>query len=461
MSQMKIKPNFWRGACSALVLCTAPVMAQIGIWTSAAELDSIPTFGPAWQEVLRGANQDCANPNLSNQNDNTNVYVLAAGIVYARTGNALYQAKVITACEKLLQQGRPDSTSLAWARETGAYVMAADLVGYRTAAFEEWLRQMAEIYVAVDKRTLRNVFAGRPNNWGSHAFASLCAIYRFLQDTTALVAMRDYWIRGITGPNPGFEYGTDLSWHADETNPRIINPKGATKEGVNIDGIVPDDMRRGSSFRDPPKRTQYPWEFLQGQVTAARILERAGMPIWNSGDSAIYRVAYHLQIRLHNAYGRWAAEGDDEWVLPFLDKAYGTNWSSSQPRLWRHGKNAGWGYVTLARSRREFEKPSAPETGQTPAVPGAYKLYQNQPNPFNPATAIYFSLPQAEHVRLAIYDYTGQLVTLLRDESLSAGTYAQIWNTESANGRRVASGVYFCYLRAGAHVEKIKMMVLR
>jgi hypothetical protein len=323
--------------------------AQIGIWTSAAELAKIPMAGPAWDAVLLGASQDCSHPDVANQDDDTNAYVLAAAIVYARTGDARYKDKVVAACEKLVAKGDPGGKTLAWARETGAYAMAADLVGYRTPAFEAWLRNMAETYKAEDKRTLRKMFEKRANNWGSHAFGALCAIYRYLGDNTALAAVCDYWIRGVDGPNPGFNYDEDdLSWHVDENNLRLYNPKGAMKKGMNIDGLMPDDMRRGGSFQNPPGYTNYTWGFMQGQIMAARILERAGMPIWAVGDSAIYRAAYGLQVRLENQYGGWAAHGDDEWMLPFLDKAYGTQWSAQQKDLWKHGKNAGWGYVTLA-----------------------------------------------------------------------------------------------------------------
>jgi hypothetical protein len=326
-------------------------LAQIGIWTSAAELAKTPMSGPAWEAVLEGANQDCSNPNVSNQDDNTNVYVLAAAVVYARTGDARYKNKVVAACEKLAATRRPGGRNLAWARETGAYALAADLVEHRTPAFETWLRNMAEVYVAEDRRTMRQMFEERPNNWGSHAFGSLCAIYRYLEDSTALARIRDYWIRGVLGPNPGYEYGDDLSWHFDTKNLRLFNPKGAMKKGMTIEGVIPDDMRRGGSFKEPPDYTGYAWGFMNGQIVAARILERAGLPIWAVGDSAIYRAAYCLQVRFENTYGGWAAKGDDEWMLPFLDEAYGTQWSDNQERLWKHGKNAGWGYVTLGNRR--------------------------------------------------------------------------------------------------------------
>ena len=111
-------------------------------------------------------------------------------------------------------------------------------------------------------------------------------------------------------------------------------------------------MRRGGVISNPPIFTGYPWESLQGLITAARILERAGLPIWNIADNAIYRAVYRLEIDYATQFGnQWKAEGDDTWQLLFIDKAYGSNFASNPmdpERLWKFGKIAGWGYVTLA-----------------------------------------------------------------------------------------------------------------
>ena len=154
--------------------------------------------------------------------------------------------------------------------------------------------------------------------------------------------MRDYWVQGFTGPDPGFTYGSDMSWHPNPATPFVINPKGSMKQGIDIDGIIPDDMRRGGSFTTgTPSETGYPWEHLQGIVMAARVLDRAGMSIWQEADQAIYRAAYALQIRIA---GTFVASGDDLWQLAFLDDAYGTSWSGSQ-NVWKAGKNTGFAYV--------------------------------------------------------------------------------------------------------------------
>ncbi|MFQ5652810.1 MAG: FlgD immunoglobulin-like domain containing protein [bacterium] len=310
--------------------------------------------GEAWETVLEGADRNCSRPRISNKDDRTNVYVLAAAIVYARTGQVEYKKKVVRACEKLVGRGRPRGRTLAWARGVGAYALAADLVGYRTPEFEAWLLAMAEGFEARDRRTLRQMFQERPNNWGAHAFGSLCAVYRYLGMFSSLEEIRKYWIQGVTGPNPGFKFGSDSTWHVDKHDPRWINPRGAVKDSLNIDGIIGDDLRRAGSLSKPPTFTNYAWEGLQGLVMAARILERARLPIWVVGDSALYRAAHALQVRFSNEFGpEWRARGDDQWLLPFIDAAYGTSWSHDQSHLWQHGKGAGWGYVILAETTPE------------------------------------------------------------------------------------------------------------
>lgn len=428
--------------------------AQIGIWTSAAELADKPMAGPAWEAVKQAA--DNADPNaatVSDQDSNNNAEILAAGIVYARTGGETYKQKVIAACEKLVNGGKPGDRTLAWARETGAYAMAADLVSYRTPQFELWLRNMAENYVASDDRTLLYMFKKRPNNWGTQAFGSLCAIYAYLQDTPRLIEVHDYWIQAVIGPKPPeLTYGDDISWHVDPNNLRLINPKGAMKQGLNIDGILPDDMRRGGSFQIPPQHTGYAWEVLQGVVAGARILERGGMPIWDVADSAIYRAFYALQVRWENEFGGWKAEGDDLWMLPFVDHAYGTNYAEEQPeRVWKHGKNTGWPYVV-------WQGTSGIKESHSTAVLPVRQLCQNYPNPFNSVTTIQYGLLQASYVRLIIYDELGRLVSTLIDNFQNAGTYSVDWHGLNGN---LPSGNYFCRLWAGSDVETIKLVLMR
>jgi hypothetical protein len=335
--------------------------AQKGLWSSEAELKKNPVAGQAWEAVLEAANTDFSKPVINNNNSNDDVNCLAAAIVYARTGNNLYREKVISALEYNVSKGNPGFDSngiLTWCRNTGAYALAADLIGYHNKRIEEWFRNMVEVYrdPGNHNNTIEEIFYRRANNWGTQAFGTLCAVYAYLGDRTKLQRIRNYWVQMVTGPNPGATYGSDISWHADPGNLRLINPAGSVKEGINIDGIMPDDMRRNGSFSNPPPKaiTSYHWEALQGIISGARILERYDpeLSIWGIGDKAILRAVKILETDWKTKYNEqgsnWASTGDDVWMLPFIDSVYGTDFAkeTSEPEnLWKHGKNAGWAYV--------------------------------------------------------------------------------------------------------------------
>lgn len=90
------------------------------------------------------------------------------------------------------------------------------------------------------------------------------------------------------------------------------------------------------------------------------------------------------------------------------------------------------------------------------------RLAQNHPNPFNPVTAIEFSLRTPEHVTLSVYNVKGQLIRTLVDEPRKAGFHKDVkWNGSNAAGAQVASGIYFYRLMAGDFVETKKMVLLK
>jgi len=94
-------------------------------------------------------------------------------------------------------------------------------------------------------------------------------------------------------------------------------------------------------------------------------------------------------------------------------------------------------------------------------TPLAYRLDQNAPNPFNPATTIAFALPGNEHVRLAIYAVDGRLVRTLVNGDLGAGRHEVTWRGDDDAGRRVATGAYFYALRAGDFRQVRKLTLIK
>ena len=76
--------------------------------------------------------------------------------------------------------------------------------------------------------------------------------------------------------------------------------------------------------------------------------------------------------------------------------------------------------------------------------PDQYSLSQNFPNPFNPQTSILVKLEAAANVDLVVYNLLGEEIVRLADaEYRPAGYHSFIWKGYSAEGHRVASGIYF------------------
>ncbi|MEA3285851.1 MAG: FlgD immunoglobulin-like domain containing protein [Candidatus Marinimicrobia bacterium] len=93
-------------------------------------------------------------------------------------------------------------------------------------------------------------------------------------------------------------------------------------------------------------------------------------------------------------------------------------------------------------------------------VPEGYAL-GNYPNPFNPSTNIAFSIPEAQTVRLIIYNQRGQHVVTLMNRPLQSGDYEVTWQGLNAAGKPVSSGLYFYRMIAGTEQLVGKMTYLK
>ncbi len=89
------------------------------------------------------------------------------------------------------------------------------------------------------------------------------------------------------------------------------------------------------------------------------------------------------------------------------------------------------------------------------------RLEQNSPNPFNPQTAIRFSLDSRQSVKLAVYDVNGRLVRMLENGVKEVGTHSVTWDGRDNAGATVSSGVYFYRLEAGKFSQTKKMVMLK
>jgi len=145
------------------------------------------------------------------------------------------------------------------------------------------------------------------------------------------------WL-GDRGAYTGFEYG-DLSYQADPSAPVGVNPPGASRDGVPVDGALPDDMRRGCPLAPTPCHTDYAWEALQGAVVQAELLWRQGYDAWSWSSQGLLRAARYLQ-GLDARFGGWWATADDTWQPWLLNHAYHASLPAASPSS--PGKVMGW-----------------------------------------------------------------------------------------------------------------------
>jgi len=94
--------------------------------------------------------------------------------------------------------------------------------------------------------------------------------------------------------------------------------------------------------------------------------------------------------------------------------------------------------------------------GDLSELPSEFALLSNYPNPFNASTVISYELPTESHVKLEVYNISGQKVASLVDGRQEAGYSSVTWEDSEA-----ASGVYFYKLTAGDFTEVKRMTLLR
>jgi hypothetical protein len=185
-------------------------------------------------------------------------------------------------------------------------IVGADVLGIVDGPIFDWIASYAT-------RKLPHNNTGVPepiweNAWssGSNASAQVGLVHTelavYLGDTEALAWGWDAYRRFVGDRSSPHRIGSnDDSWQEIPADPVGIQNKGATKNGINIDGAVSNDMSRGGSVSATPGFTDYPWVGAVGFVNAAEIFHRAGFPAYEIEDKAILRAATYLK----NLGGNW------------------------------------------------------------------------------------------------------------------------------------------------------------
>lgn len=88
------------------------------------------------------------------------------------------------------------------------------------------------------------------------------------------------------------------------------------------------------------------------------------------------------------------------------------------------------------------------------SLPKGFYLEPNHPNPFNPSTTISFGIAENVFVSLKVHNSLGQEIAELAGREYSAGRHSVTFNASY-----LASGIYYCTLKAGSYATAEKMIL--
>jgi hypothetical protein len=113
----------------------------------------------------------------------------------------------------------------------------------------------------------------------------------------------------------------------------------------------------------------------------------------------------------------------------------------------------GWGTMNAVAALNNI--PTGIKEDQN-TVPNDFVVIGNYPNPFNPTTTVYFTLPTEKYLSIKLYSSTGELA-----KTVSEGTYAAGTSKIELNGNKLASGTYFIVLNTGQKIYTHKISLLK
>jgi hypothetical protein len=331
------------------VAVSAPTGA--GIWISSSQLMSKPMSGAAW-DAIAAQRLVGTGANLADQNSNHDVQTLGAALYAARTGDAATRARVIAALESAIGTEK-GARWLAIGRNLGAYALAADLMGIHSGPIHNWLASFNTIKLAHNNNGTPITF--RQSAWGSGSNASAqegfahAALNAYLGNRAELDWSWNAFRRYVGDRSSPHKISSNSdSWQQIPSDPVGIQNKGATKNGIRLDGAISNDMSRGGDFKWPPGYTAYPWVGLEGAVPAAVIFERAGYRAFAHQDAALGRAAAYLWfLRVETGDANWYDASRAKDIKHLLNAFYSLNYPAASPAGagrtvgytdWTHGR---------------------------------------------------------------------------------------------------------------------------
>jgi len=248
---------------------------------------------------------------------------------------------------------------------------------------------------------------------------------------------------GYTG-HPPVEWPNPLKHKGDMTDfMNILTPVAGDSLLLNGGFGDTDDWPTGLLFR------------THGQA----LEEAVSQPVYeNNNGQDCYAVSYSVAFtekKVDSLIALHASTGPDD-VFGFNNHVFNFDFGQTYLRKWM-AFIAGKNNKTVRQIMRERGLLTSIERRLrgSSSLKG-FQLYPNYPNPFNPSTAIRYSIPEKARVKLTVNNSYGQEAAILIDEVQESGDHEIIWNAEP-----FPSGIYLIQVISDISRQAWKCLLLR
>lgn len=308
------------------------------LWLAQEELAAL---SPLPDVIQRWAEQETP-VRIGDQNNQGDAAAVAAAYACVYAGEQRYCDRARALIDEVANTNVIGMKTLALNRNLAGYVVAASLLGEQDPAFAAWLQEVlhARTWTAwTDDWSVYRSAMQEPSNGGCHARASVTAIALYTGDAALLDEVANRFHDWLGRSAAGWLWDEKESWWQSARDPDEfsgVNPAGATllidDMLHNVDGVLPEDMKRSGRPEYPFPVEEYVRECQQGMVATAWMLHQAGYPAFEWEEQAILR---SFRWFVEEAGGTY--RGDDAG-LPYLIRAvYGVDYVTESARPGKNG----------------------------------------------------------------------------------------------------------------------------
>lgn len=301
--------------------------------------------------------------------------------------------------------------------------------------------------------------------WFTGAYNDYCTFLHPDSSDSEPGGQVDYWTDSLEARFPS---GADMQWvvyesstphltlvSTDTVNLYVKMTPGITQGNFNLSYFVSD---AALDFTDP---TYYSLS-ENNSITVSGIVpvELTSFAAIGTRDGVQLNWETATEINNHRFEIERSNDSQNFTIVGFVN-GRGTTTEKSSYSFIDKGLNEGKYYYRL----KQVDYNGAYEYSQVIevefSVPQVFSLAQNYPNPFNPSTTLSFGLPVESNITLSVYNSLGELVKVVAQGTLQAGTHNM--NFEAVD---LPSGIYMYTLNAKGSdgvefTQTAKMLLLK